>query len=239
MVFLFLLILLLVFLVAITASIIRALLEKHADDVQIVIYVSCLAFVVAAVVAWWAVASGALDPHHGFTATPAGRILQFVMEVVIDLKADLWMIAGIVCILIVPQLLAYLACMPFGCSSRPWLIGPGMTFMLWSVVKFFAVMTGVMANFAVMDIVFWEHDWTRELARGPLALILSGVPLCVALFVLLMYREGEAIASLIGSRCPKPLLEWLQRMDAWARRHRRPIQITVSVTIGEAPPIAS
>lgn len=218
-----------------TARIIRALRRTHASDVHTISYFSALAFVLTMLAAFWAVSQGAMGEHGGFAPSRTGQVLEFMLDSMFDLRTDALIVTGILSVLILPQLLAYVLCMPFGCSSRPWLVGPGVAFMLWSAVKFFAVLSGVTAALSLMDAVYWSHDAKTALIGMDIVSFLT----CIAFLILLMYRCAELIVARMARYCPERLLIQLRRMDAWASRCRTPTQIKVSVTLGEQPPITS
>ena len=205
----------------------RRLAIRHGSDIRIVWYLFSLALISTSLIAWWATNTGAIDSGGSFHGT-AGAVLHKLLELMLDLPADLKILATMVALVVLPQVLSYGLSGLFGCAVAPMLVGPTFRFFLWSVVKSFAIAAGTILVVAVYG---WGHSWNGLSGSKAVGLIGTALLLVVASFLLLyMYRDlDEAISPSDSPRVVK-LRRALYCVNAWASR--RIISPTVRVSTG-------
>lgn len=124
-------------------SIVSVRQHRGAADVHLLFYVASLAFVLTVGTFLWARSAGAIDAHWQ-SLNGLGRLLTWCLDSVFDLNADLGLAVGLVAVVILPQLMASLLSGLFGCASTPRLLEIATPFLVWTLVKFYAVTSGVL-----------------------------------------------------------------------------------------------
>ena len=111
-----------------------------------------------------------------------------------------------------PKLLSYAISGLFGCASKVWFIQTGLRFVIWSVIKFFVVLSGVVASLVLVG--------PDSFHRMPENFGISFAFFAIALALLFLYRLTEQTLAWCFARCPRMIQKSLLRIDVWATRFR-------------------
>lgn len=189
--------------------------ESCPGDVRTVWYFFSLAAVVTGLGIAWGMQVQAISPVGVFTGSKAGQFLSELLHMAMDLEADMALVGAVACVLVLPQLFSYVLCGLFGCASRPWLMGPGAAFVVWSLVKFFVVFAGIAVVWGICSVALWQAPFKVLF----LYLAFAVLSMTTATLLLWFYRSLEHVISWAISRFPDPVLRALKRIDALATRH--------------------
>jgi hypothetical protein len=184
--------------------------RTNSDDVQTVWYFFSLSFVITLLAVIWGNQHGAFDAH-GETKGEAGHILSKLLEFISDSETDAKIIGFVLAVLVAPQVLSYIFSSLFGCASSVWFVEAGIKFALWSVVKFFTVLSGVVCSLAIFGPSKYQID-----DNFVVALML----ITLAFAPLFLYRKTEIILARLGALCPATPRRWLRVFHQWATRNR-------------------
>ncbi|MGO4396175.1 hypothetical protein AB4Z46_32985 [Variovorax sp. M-6] len=193
----------------------RQLAYRHGSDIRIVWYLFSLALTSTFLIAWWATSAGAIDAAGNFHGT-AGAVLHKLLELMLDLQADLKILGAMVALVILPQFLSYVLSGLFGCAVAPMLVGPSFRFFFWSVVKSFVIAAGIILVVAVFG---WVQGWNGLSARK--AVELAGTTLLLltmSFFLLYIYRDLGGAIQPSNSPGVVKIRRALQGINAWANR---------------------
>jgi len=189
---------------------------RHGAAVRTVWYFFSLACFATLLVAYWAVATGAIDANGNFQGE-AGALVNKLLFFMLDLNADFIFLYALVSLLIVPQLLSYVLSGFFGCASIPLLIESGMAFLAWGIAKSFAVASGILVSYLLVGVwhEWFSINWLSALAFFVLSLLLVSF----SFGILHGYYEANTVIKWIRNRCPEILIFLLRRIHKWATRH--------------------
>lgn len=188
--------------------------RNHSADIRVVWYFVSLSFVVTLGIAWWALDNGALS-HDGSFQGSLGETLKKLLSFMLDLNTDLKILVAIVSLITLPQLFSYVLSGLSGCATAPLLIEGSLSFLIWGLVKSFAVCAGIIFSFAFFGM--WQGWYT--LRSGAFAMIYTSLVMVMLSFaVLLMYRETETVATDLQKYFPKFVKPCIA-IHSWFTRH--------------------
>jgi hypothetical protein len=78
------------------------------------------------------------------SGTP-GKIAIVLMNTSMDVREELYLLGALSALLILPQIMSYLISGIFGCGSRPILVSTILRIVTWTLIKFFCVLSGILA----------------------------------------------------------------------------------------------
>ncbi len=198
--------------------------QKHPAVVHAIFYFISLAGCTTVLIGIWSSATGAMD-QHGNPHNQAGEAVMQSLKWALDLNADILIVAGIISLLIVPQITGYLLSAIFGCSSEMKFIESGINFAVLSVAKSFATAAGVLAGLTIYGAAMgWD---SFGMAKSLSWLGLGGILALMSFVVIWMhYEAGEMMGFLIGYVPGARRL--VTRFHELATRHRpiEPVNIT-------------
>jgi hypothetical protein len=199
----------------IVVALVNKLRDNRPGDVRTVWYFFSLAAVVTGLVIRWGTQAQGISETGEFTATTAGRFLSEVQQLAMDLEADFDLVVAVAAVLVLPQLLNYILCGAFGCATRPWLLGPGAAFVVWSLAKFFVFFAGMSVMWGICSYAFWGRPFEALF----LYLAFATLSMTMATSLLGAYRCMDSFVSCVTRRTPAWALRAIRRMDAFATRH--------------------
>ena len=176
-----------IFFIAILCSIysIAILLSrKHGRDLRVVWYFFSLSLVITCGIVWWAINTGAIDEHGTFHGN-AGDAIKKVLNIMLDLNADIQIFATIAAVITVPQLLSYVLSGFCGCAALPLLIEESFRFFVWNLVKSFAVVSGILLPLALFGA--WNHWGHRTWREAAFLIFVSETLILLSLSLSLFY----------------------------------------------------
>lgn len=193
----------------------KQLRQRHGGDIRVVWYFFSLSSVATFGIAWWAVSKGALNQNE-FVGS-FGESLKWILEFMLDLNTDLIVLLAIVSIITLPQLISYVLSGLSGCAATPFLIEGSLSFLIWGLVKSFAVCGGII--FSLAGFGMWQgwHTWWQG---GFTMTYTSSMLVMFSFAVLLMYREAETVATDFHKHLPK-VAGRCQAIHKWCTRHSR------------------
>lgn len=189
---------------------------RHCASVRTVWYVFSLACIATFLTACWAISKGWLDAQGKFQGE-MGALINTLLSIGVDLEADFLFLVSVVSLLIVPQMLSYVLSGLCGCASRLWLVGGSMAFLVWGVVKSFAVTSGIVGTVVLVGVCNgWPGlSWLSAAA----ILAVSFFTVTFSFVILHMYYEAGTLINWVRDHCPERLIAWLRRRHEWATRH--------------------
>ena len=162
------------------------LAAHRATDVRIISYLFSLASASTCLGAIWAQNVGGVDSKGAFQGQLGSSINSF-LKFMLDLDSDVKVFFTILALIVFPQFLSYLLAGLFGCASAPVLVGRALSFFVWSLVKAFVTVAGIILTVALYG---YAHSWIGWNLGGLVGMsILSFMLLLVAFFILSTYRE--------------------------------------------------
>ena len=196
--------------------------DKYPSDVRITWYLISLSAVCTFIMALWASAVGAIDKLGVFQGR-WGETLNLLLRFMLDLETDINILAALFAIVIVPQVTTYFLSGLFGCASAPILVGRAVSFFVWSIVKSFAVSSGILLTLGVFGLARGWASWT---AKGAFSMLSFSLMLLLMAFgCLYMYREmHHELTESTVIKLTTPALRVqskLSRLHAWFTRHSR------------------
>lgn len=190
--------------------------HKNGSDIRVVWYFFSLSLVATSGIIWWAIEISAIDKHgsfHGYV----GETIQHWLHFMLDLNTDLIIFSAIVALIAVPQLLCYILSGLFGSASVPFLIEESFKFFVWSLVKSFAVASGIFVSLAGFGI--W-NQWTGWNWQGSCALVFMSVVLVMLAFTtLLLYREAKSVLADLRKTIPEWIYRPIRVLHTWFMRN--------------------
>lgn len=192
---------------------IRQLRKDHGGDVRVVWYLFSLTFVITYGIASWAVSNEVLNEHR--FEGELGAHLEQLLKAMLNLEASLIFVLAIAGLIVLPQLISYFLSGLSGCAGTPFLIEGSLSFLVWGLVKSFAVCGGIIISLAVFGI--W-HDWDTWQQDSLVMTYTSSMLIMLSFTVLLMYREAETVATDIQKHFPKLYAKCLA-IHLWCTRH--------------------
>jgi len=198
--------------------------KSHGSDIRIVWYLFSLALTSTFLIAWWASSKGAIDASGNFHGT-AGELIQKLLTFMLDIEADLKIVAGLGALVLFPQFLSYVFSGFFGCAAEPILVGSTFRFLFWTVVKSFVVAAGILFVVAGYG---WVQDWNGLTTRKAVELGLTALLLVTLSFALLhLYRDLGNAVELPDKAHFARVRSILRSVNAWAnRRATNPLPAT-------------
>jgi hypothetical protein len=186
----------------------------HAADVRAVFYFYSLATVVSLLAFGWAVHAGAVSRGPVFSDSEVGRLIKLVQGWFTDVDVDLTLVGVAASVLVVPQLLTYLLCAPFGCASGIWFVGWGFNILVWGFVKCFVVIAGILTAWCVSDLYFGAPGDALDALKAIVILMLaSGI-------LLSGYRCTPMFLSWLATVAGEDVMKQLRRFHRWACRNQ-------------------
>jgi len=190
---------------------VRSLSRRHPGDVRAIWYIFSLAHVISLILFLWGFTNGAFE--NGFFVGPVGSLLERFLDETENIEFNLLLMSVVVTIIVLPQLLSYILSAVSGCASKLWLIGAVMRFLVWGLIKFFAISGGVWTTLAISDYCFEIH-----LGRKGMGIPYAFDSLAFSFSILIIYRSTERVATFVVQRCPESLKQTAQRIHIWASR---------------------
>jgi len=186
------------------------LAKSHQGDLNVVLYFFSLSLTATILLGVLAIQHGAIDGAGQFHGR-SGQVLDFLLQSFLDLKTDIRLALALVGLVVLPQLLCYLLSgIFFGCATSVLFVGNSFSFLIWFVVKSFAVASGVGVSFALVAAL---NHWPGATWDIAIVLIdLSLAMLFLALVFLGFYRGAIPLVAKIRRRCPRALVRGLSRI---------------------------
>lgn len=190
--------------------------RKHGSDIRVVWYLFSLSLVMTLGIALWAINIGAIDEHGNFFGS-VGASIKWLLKFMLDLNMDVKIFLTIVVLITLPQFVSYILSGLFGSASPPLLIEGSLSFFVWSLVKSFAVASGILFLMAILGL--WNH-WTDWSWLGACTMMLMSTMLITLSFVALnFYRDIEGVFAALQNKAPEGLRKILVAIHAWFTRN--------------------
>lgn len=189
--------------------------RKHGSDIRLVWYFFSLSLVVSCGIVWWGINMSAINVEGNFQGS-AGETIHKILEFMLDLNTDIQILCAIVALITLPQILNYLLSGIFGCASTPLLVEESVSFLIWSLVKLFAVTAGILVSMAVSGL--W-NDWHGYRWEGGVVFVFMSVMMILFSFIILVwYRDTEGVFVYLQKKCPEWIRKMLVAMHMWCTR---------------------
>jgi|SRR5208337_4258916 len=129
-----------------------------------------------------------------------------------DIEAEYYILIAIFVVLAVPQIISYLISGIFGCASRPLFISQITKFIMWSLIKAFAVISGISAANAIFDILGVFPGRTQDEFDHEMQALIT---IASAFFYMMIYYRSKNVLGYIANhprfRFAKSVHEFLTR----------------------------
>lgn len=192
--------------------------HNYGSDIRVVCYLFSLSLVVTSEIAWWAVSNGAIDKQGTFNGV-AGQYLDTLLSFMFNLTEEIIIFVAIVVLIVLPQILSYFLSGLFGCASTPVLIQGSFRFLVWSLVKLFAVTPGVLLPIAIIGLYKnWDHWGWRGVSAS---VFLTAMLIMFSFFVLTLYRDPEGVIADVKNKMPSFIRKMLISTHAWLTRSEK------------------
>lgn len=157
---------------------------------------------------------GAIDSNGSFNG-PLGHVLDVCMKLFMDINGDFLLALGIVSMLIVPQLIAYVLSGLSRNAGPVLFVGPAIDFLVWFVVKSFITIAGLLS--VVLGAAIWYH-WLGPRNTEFVLTCLSVIVLTTtcAFVVIVIRLLGGELLELITASCPRVIVRWARRIHWYA-----------------------
>ncbi|MDP5131742.1 MAG: hypothetical protein NWQ54_12725 [Paraglaciecola sp.] len=205
-----------IFCFAFTCYSIRTLRGKYGGDVRIVWYLFSLTIVISSIVGLWAIDSGAIDSRGSFIGETGGFINKLITAT-LDIDLSLTIVVTVLALILVPQILTYILSGIFGIAKSPEYVSQSITFLVWSMIKTFIVVSGVLLTILIFG---FYNSWDSFGLDNIFGWLLLVVSFCFLSFlVLLLYRESKEFANDVKKFTPGFILEKLSFVHRKCTRH--------------------
>jgi hypothetical protein len=190
-----------------------------------------LGFIATIVAAYWAISSGTLN-NAGEPLNSAGTIVLSIAIATVDLNGDLYFIACFLCIVLGPQIMAYIILALFGCAANVHLFETATKFAAWSFIKTTATGSGIIIAFwlalrrssALLDAIWADHkdynilgSWFLAISSSLIFLYCSALATAIYSMVQVITGPTHKLRRFRGGTRASRLLT---RIHAWATRHQ-------------------
>ncbi|MDB5804640.1 MAG: hypothetical protein JWN73_1962 [Betaproteobacteria bacterium] len=195
-------------------SSIRYLRKQHATAVHTVFYAFSLALVATSIIGAWGVSEDIIGPNGSFNGD-AGKRLNSLLTMMVDIRLDCMIAIGTAGILIVPQIFGYVLSGLFGCATRPQFVDQSIKFALWLIVKSLAVAGGVIAAILIFAVRIAWSAWSGSMPLQAISIVSQCLGFALAL-VAAYYYCREELRSELENMLPEGSHLW--RLDRFLRR---------------------
>jgi hypothetical protein len=162
--------------------------------------------------------TGAIDGNGSFSG-PFGRFLDLAMKAILDINIDVLAAIGIISMLIVPQVIAYVFSGISGNASSVLFVGPAIDFLVWFVAKSFITMAGLV-SVALGAAIWYRWFGTRNTQFVLASLSIIALTTASAFIVIVTRLLGGELLELIRANCPRTIRRGLHRIHSYASRER-------------------
>jgi hypothetical protein len=184
--------------VATLCALIMAVRRDHAHHVHTLWYVFSLTLCSVSVLFFYIHENArtlASTPLNGTTAI--GQIVVILMKASMDVREELYILATLSALLILPQVLSYLISGIFGCGSPPILVSTISRIVTWSLIKFFCVLSGILAAQSIAALYAAPLLTPKE---APVRLVEAAFMIALSFATMVMYYDAEALYRFIANR---------------------------------------
>ncbi|WP_419709193.1 hypothetical protein [Pseudomonas sp. NFX224] len=195
---------------------VRFLSRRHPGDVRTLWYFFSLSHVISLILFLWGLSSRAFE-NESYVG-PVGSFLKLLLDETENLEFNLLLMSSVVAIIVLPQLLSYILSAVSGCASEFWLFRAVIPFLVWGLIKFFAISAGIWFTFAVSDYCLGIY-----LGRKGMGIPFAFENLAISFSILVIYRSSERVATFVVQRCPEGLKQTAQRIHIWASRANKKV----------------
>lgn len=190
-------------------------------------YVFSLTFCLASTVFLYIFMNAALIQNTPLSGAP-GKAITMLVGASMDVREELLLLAALGGLLILPQILSYLMGGIFGCGSPPAFVAMVTNFVMWSLIKFFCVLSGILAAQSIFALYGHPYlapkDSPRKFAEALLMIDASFAILAVEV-------NAHRIEALIAANAN---LNWMERAHRFMTRYHG--NRTTELETTSAPP---
>lgn len=189
--------------------------RRNQSDIRVVWYFFGLSAVISLLLTAWAINAEAVDAQGQFHGK-AGQVLSFLLKSALDIKASLLLCAGIVALIVAPQLLSYFLSGLSGCATAPLFVQGSLGFFAWGLVKSLSVAAGVILVVPTYAWIERWKDWSFSNALG--MILLAEMLVALAFCALFVYRGMVHAPRVLVQACPQSVLGLLESTRRWMSR---------------------
>lgn len=160
--------------------------------------------------------TGAIDGNGSFSG-PLGHFLDLAMKAILDINSDVFAAIGIVSMLIVPQVIAYVLSAISGNAVSVLFVGTAIDFLIWFVAKSFITIAGL-ASVALAAAIWYHWFGTGNFKFVLASLTIIALTTSGAFIVVMTRYLGGELLELIRAICPHVIARRLQRIHSYASR---------------------
>jgi len=118
-----------------------------------------------------------------------GQIAVIFMNASMDVREEIYILIVILALFVLPQILSYGISGTFGCGSPPIFVSTISRIVTWSLIKFFAVLSGILAAQSILALYGRPYLYPRDC---PTKLVESAVMISISFLTMAMYYKiGE------------------------------------------------
>lgn len=185
---------------AITYFAVRSMRARHPGKVYTLWYVFSLSLYINLVLGTYLTFHGGIVPPIPYDLSAQ----KSYFETFTSLPNELLLLAVVAGLCLLPQFLSYFAGGLFGCGSPPHFVSAVYRFFIWSLIKFFSFLAGLLSTLAILVFSFeyFPAPAARYMEAGVM-LVEAHVALMVSFATAALYYKTESLGELLAKR-----LQW-------------------------------
>lgn len=137
-----------------------------------------------------------------------GRVAVMFLGASMDVREELLILGTFAALFILPQILSYFISGVFGCGSPPILVSTVSRIVIWSLVKFFCVLSGILAAQSIFALYGQPYLYPKDSAVKFVEALLM---ISISFLTMAAYYSVEILYDLISNRFAVTGLEAFSR----------------------------
>jgi hypothetical protein len=137
------------------------------------------------------------------------------MNASMDVREELYILATLGALFILPQILSYLISGIFGCGSPPVLVSTVSRIVTWSLIKFFCVLSGILAAQSILALYGKPYLLPKD---SPIKLVEALLMISLSFLIMAIYYKTETLYASIAT---SPRLRWFESFRRFMTRYRK------------------
>ncbi|MER9631005.1 hypothetical protein [Mesorhizobium sp. M0296] len=144
-----------------------------------------------------------------------GKIAVIFMDTSMDVHEELYILATLSSLFIMPQVISYFISGIFGCGSPPVLVSTVSRITTWALIKFFCVLSGILAAQSIFALYGNPYLNPKDSAVKMVEAIFM---ISVSFFIMGVYYKIATLCEFIAGH---PRLKWLESLYRFMTRCRK------------------
>jgi hypothetical protein len=189
--------------------------RDHPDHVHTLWYIFSLTLCLVSLLFYY-IFKNATSIQDTLLSGMPGKIAVVFMNTSMDVREELYLLGALSALLILPQIMSYLISGIFGCGSPPILVSTISRIVTWSLIKFFCVLSGILAAQSIFALYGRPYMAPKDSA---IKFVEALFMICMSFLIMTIYYKTETLHASITEH---PRLKWLEAFYRFMTRYRKP-----------------